>query len=193
VRSNCLPTGCASIDRLTLGRVVRDRRQPKRGADEQSPGVRAARSATYTSAMLAMPACRRGVTLIEMLVVIILIALAAGLAIPALRAGAQAPPSLAGLIPAARDAAARRGETVRLRVGETGDWRLTGDGSGDSIAAGRVAPFAGVPLTLVVGPLGTCQLEPEAGSRPDRPAPALDPLTCEARSPPTRQPETTSP
>jgi prepilin-type N-terminal cleavage/methylation domain-containing protein len=133
--------------------------------------------------MLTVPAGRRGVTLIELLVVIILIALAAGVAIPALRPAAAAPPSLAGLIPTARDAAARRGETVRLRVTETGDWRLTGDAAGDSIAAGRVPPFEGVPLTLVVGPLGTCQLEPDASPGPDRHPPSLDPFSCRTGPP----------
>jgi prepilin-type N-terminal cleavage/methylation domain-containing protein len=126
---------------------------------------------------------RRGVTLIEMLVVIILIALAAGMVVPMLRSAPRPAPSLAGLIPGARDAAARRGETVRLRVSDNGDWRLTGDAAGDSIAAGRVEPFEGLPLTLVVGPLGSCQLEPEAAGPGGRRPPAIDPLTCQIAAP----------
>jgi prepilin-type N-terminal cleavage/methylation domain-containing protein len=137
---------------------------------------------------MARSSARRGVTLLELLVVIILIALATGLVIPALRSTAAPVPSVSELIPTARDAAARRGESVRLEVGADGTWRLTGDAAGDSIAGGRVASFAGLPLTLVVGPLGSCQIEPRDDSRvggatgSDRP-PEIDPLTCEVRSP----------
>jgi prepilin-type N-terminal cleavage/methylation domain-containing protein len=124
----------------------------------------------------------RAFTLVEMLVVIVLLGLAVGLAAPALRAPRPAADGLATLLPVAREAAVRRGETVYLRVAESGAWRLEGASSAadGAFGSGRVAPFAGVPLTLVVSPLGSCAFDaPDAGR-----ALPLDPLTCRLRAAP---------
>jgi prepilin-type N-terminal cleavage/methylation domain-containing protein len=120
-----------------------------------------------------------GFTLVEMLVVLVLIGLAAALAAPALRQSRPERPPLSRLIPAAREAAARRGEVVQLRIAASGDWRLDGAASSapEPIASGRVDAFPGLPLTLVVSPIGSCAFD--ARSRAAARAMPLDPLACE--------------
>lgn len=124
-----------------------------------------------------------GFTLIELLVVLILLGLAAALAAPAFESFRPARPALSSLIPASRDAAARRGETVYLRIAESGEWRMDGAASSDAgpLATGRVDPFPGLPLTIVVSPLGSCafDLRSTEAARTIR----LDPLTCKADGP----------
>jgi hypothetical protein len=87
------------------------------------------------------------------------------------------------LIPAAREAAARRSEMVYLRIDGGGHWRMDGASSSPSapLAAGRVDPFAGLPLTLDVSPTGVCafDLRSAAAARVIQ----LDPLTCDIRTP----------
>jgi prepilin-type N-terminal cleavage/methylation domain-containing protein len=124
-----------------------------------------------------------GFTLVEMLVVLVLLGLAAALAAPTLGSFRPARPALGSLIPGARDAAARRGETVYLRVAASGEWRLDGAASSGAapLAAGRVAPFPGLPLTLVVSPLGACAFD--LRSTDAARAIPLDPLTCKAGGP----------
>jgi prepilin-type N-terminal cleavage/methylation domain-containing protein len=124
-----------------------------------------------------------GFTLIEMLVVLVLLGMAAALAAPALRSFRPARPALGSLIPGARDAAARRGETVYLRIAESGEWRMEGATSSTAgpLATGRVDPFPGLPLTIIVSPLGSCafDLRSTQAGRLIR----LDPLTCEVDGP----------
>src|SRR5690242_11118784 len=102
-----------------------------------------------------------GFTLIEMLVVLVLLAMAAALAAPAILSHRPARPPLSILIPSARDAAARRGETVYLRIAESGEWRMEGAASSDAgpLATGRVDPFPDLPLTIIVSPLGSCAFD----------------------------------
>lgn len=125
---------------------------------------------------------RRAFTLVEMLVVIVLLGLAVGLAAPALRAPRRAAVGLATLLPLAREAAVRRGETVYLRVAESGAWQLEGASSAadGTFGSGQVPPFAGLPLTLVVSPLGSCAFDAPDAAR----ALPLDPLTCRLRAAP---------
>jgi prepilin-type N-terminal cleavage/methylation domain-containing protein len=124
-----------------------------------------------------------GFTLIEMLVVLLLLGMAAALAAPALRSFRPVRPALGSLIPGARDAAARRGETVYLRIAESGEWRMEGAASSDAgpLATGRVDPFPGLPLTIIVSPLGSCafDLRSAQAARLIR----LDPLTCKVDGP----------
>lgn len=127
---------------------------------------------------------RSGFTLVEVLVVLVLMGLAAALVAPALFPSREsAPAGVAALVGAARDAAVRRGEVVYLRIGPSGEWRVEGAASaaqGD-LAGGRLAGFSGPPFTLVVSPLGSCAFDVRsvAAAR----AIALDPLTCEVRAP----------
>ncbi|HEX7942394.1 MAG TPA: type II secretion system protein [Gemmatimonadaceae bacterium] len=125
----------------------------------------------------------RGFTLIEVLVVLALMGLAAGLVAPALLHARRQRPTLGSLIPTAREEAARRGEMVYLRVTGSGQWRMEGAASSAAgpFAAGRVEPFPGVPLTLIVSPIGTCAFDvpSAAAARVIR----LDPLTCDITTP----------
>ena len=122
---------------------------------------------------------RKGFTLVEMLVVLILLGLAAALVAPALTpARVKQTSELVDLIGAARDAAVRRGALVDLHVERSGAWQIEGGGAG--LATGKVAtPLAAAPFTLVVSPLGSCAFDvrSEAAARAIR----LDPLTCEVR------------
>jgi prepilin-type N-terminal cleavage/methylation domain-containing protein len=119
-----------------------------------------------------------GFTLVEMLVVLVLLGMAAALAAPALRSFSPPRPALSSLIPGSRDAAARRGETVYLRVAASGKWRMEGAASSGAgpLATGQVDPFPGLPLTIIVSPLGSCafDLRSAQAARTIR----LDPLTC---------------
>jgi prepilin-type N-terminal cleavage/methylation domain-containing protein len=132
---------------------------------------------------VARPAAQRssrGITLIELIVVLVLIAMGASLAAPALlRREQNAEVGLAPLIAPAREAAARRGETVRLHVSDAGEWRMDGAASAEAgpLSSGRVEPFPGLPLTLIVSPLGSCGFD--AGSAAAALAIRLDPLSCE--------------
>ena len=118
---------------------------------------------------------RRGFTLVEMLVVLVLLGLAAALVAPAfLTTAAQQTPELVELIGATRDAAMRRGQVVSLHVERSGAWRVEG------VATGKLAkPLAATPFTLVVSPLGSCAFDvrSDAATR----AIKLEPLTCEVR------------
>jgi prepilin-type N-terminal cleavage/methylation domain-containing protein len=126
---------------------------------------------------------RGGFTLLELLVVLVLMGVAAALAAPALLRARPNRLGLNELIPAAREAAARRSEIVYLRIDGGGHWRMDGASSSPSapLAAGRVDPFAGLPLTLDVSPTGVCafDLRSAAAARVIQ----LDPLTCDIRTP----------
>jgi prepilin-type N-terminal cleavage/methylation domain-containing protein len=130
-----------------------------------------------------MPQSRsaRGFTLLEMLVVLLLIGMAAALAAPALLRVNPGRSELEELIATARDAAVRRGEVLYLRVGTSGQWSLEA-ASGtttDSLASGHVQPFGG-PITLMLGPNGSCMFDVATVSRGT--AIQLDPFTCEVQS-----------
>jgi prepilin-type N-terminal cleavage/methylation domain-containing protein len=120
-----------------------------------------------------------GFTLLELVVVLIVLALAAALAVPTLRRQpAPRGSELASLILGSREAAARRGETVRLTISSSGIWRMEGAASaGDApFQSGRVEPFPGVPLTLNVSPVGICGFDARSASTAS--VIRLDPLTC---------------
>lgn len=123
---------------------------------------------------------RRGFTLIEMLVVLVLLALAAGLVAPALFPRGNDPKAFATLVGLARDAAVRRGEVMYLRMERSGVWRITGEASAVSghLAAGRMslAPLDAA-FTLVISPLGSCAFDVQSTAAAR--VLVLDPLTCE--------------
>jgi prepilin-type N-terminal cleavage/methylation domain-containing protein len=128
----------------------------------------------------AGPRSTRGITLIELIVVLVLIAMGASLAAPALLRREQTPEGgLAPLLVPARAAAARRGETVRLHISDAGEWRIDGAASAEAgpLSSGRVEPFPGLPLTLIVSPLGSCGFDARSAAAAS--AIRLDPLSCE--------------
>jgi prepilin-type N-terminal cleavage/methylation domain-containing protein len=124
----------------------------------------------------------RGFTLIELLVVLIIMGVAAALTAPALLKAPPGKPPLEELIATARQVAARRGETMYLRVEQGGAWRLEGAASEPAaLAAGHVPAFPGLPVALAISPLGSCSFEVAVPptARPFR----LDPLTCRIDQP----------
>src|SRR3989442_12169604 len=101
---------------------------------------------------------RPGFTLVEILVVLIMMGLAAALVAPALLALHHHASTLNDVVAGAREAAARRGEVLYLRIEPTGRWRLAGGANplAGTLAAGRVERFGAGPVTLIGAPLGRC-------------------------------------
>lgn len=133
---------------------------------------------------------RAGFTLIEMVVVLVLVGMGAALAMPALLRPRAGESGINVLVGNAREAAVRRGETLFLRIGASGEWRIEGaasSGAPDTLLTGKVDPLP-VPLTLLVSPTGSCMLDvPSVTAAPDI---QLDLLTCEVAVPPSsRAPE----
>ena len=126
---------------------------------------------------------RPGFTLVEMVVVLILMGLAAALVAPALLAPHRRAATVSDLVESAREAAARRGEVLHLTIEPTGQWRLESGANPleGTLAAGRVEPFLAAPVTLIVSPLGSCAFDVRSTSAAS--ALALEPLTCEIRTP----------
>jgi prepilin-type N-terminal cleavage/methylation domain-containing protein len=123
-----------------------------------------------------------GFTLIELVVVLILMGLAAALVAPALFSPRHDESALRAVIGSARDAAARRGEVVYVHIDPTGQWRMQGGRNSleGTLATGRVPPVFTAPVTLAVSPLGSCAFDlPSAAAAG---AVALDPLTCDLQT-----------
>jgi prepilin-type N-terminal cleavage/methylation domain-containing protein len=124
---------------------------------------------------------RGGFTLIELIVVLAIMALAAAVVLPAL-SRARTGPTVQSVIESARDAAARRGEIVYLRIEPSGAWHVSGGGSrldssreGDD-AAGHITPLAPAPVTLLVAPSGSCAFDVRSTAAAR--GLTLDPLAC---------------
>jgi prepilin-type N-terminal cleavage/methylation domain-containing protein len=123
---------------------------------------------------------RTGFTLVEVIVVLVLLTLAAAVVAPSLfRPHAEAS-ELASLVRSARDAAVRRGETIHLRIDHSGAWQAMTEGSPPTelLMAGRLSDSRGA-VDILFSPLGTCAPSPE--TLPAQALAAFDPLTCEAR------------
>jgi len=122
----------------------------------------------------------RGFTLLEMLVVLLLIGMAAALAAPVLL---RTNPDWSGfdeLIATAREAAVRRGEVLYRRVSTSGQWSLEAANAPtpDPLASGHVGSV-GAPLTLMISPNGSCMFDVATVARGT--TLRLDPLTCEVQ------------
>jgi prepilin-type N-terminal cleavage/methylation domain-containing protein len=127
----------------------------------------------------------RGYTLIELLVVLVILGLASAIVLPALFRARSRDRPLQAVIESARDAAAHRGEVIYLRIEPTGAWRMEGGGSpleSDS-ASGHIAPLAGVALTLLISPSGSCAFDVRSAAAAR--ALIVDPLACTVRVPAT--------
>jgi prepilin-type N-terminal cleavage/methylation domain-containing protein len=126
---------------------------------------------------------RRGFTLVEILVVLILMGLIAGLVAPALiapRTNDDPASRVRELVRSSRVVAIRRGELVRLSLRPTGYWEVVGMASAppDVIARGRL-DTSGLGMTLLFSPLGTCS--PDFSGERAVPALGFDPLVCDFR------------
>jgi prepilin-type N-terminal cleavage/methylation domain-containing protein len=122
-----------------------------------------------------------GYTLLEVIVVLLLLTVAASVVAPSLISRPPVQQAIPGLIGAARDAAVRRGESVRLRIDASGGWQVVAGAPprGDILLSGRLNQPVG-STELIFSPLGTCA--PDVGSLVPREV-AIDPLTCAVRTP----------
>lgn len=124
---------------------------------------------------------QRGFTLVELIVVLVILALGAAIVAPSLVSSAsEASSELSRLVGSAREAAVRRGETVQLRINQSGAWQIIAGAppQGEILISGRLTDAPVDRLELVFSPLGTCGPAAESGSVVD-----LDPLTCEVALP----------
>ncbi len=115
---------------------------------------------------------RRGVTLPELLIVLVLLGLASAIVLPlARRSVPRAATDDAQLVADARRVAIGHAQPVRLRLAATGGWSVTATG-GAVLAAGTVPP--GRPaMDVLIDPLGGCV--PAASPMQLYP---MDPITC---------------
>lgn len=122
---------------------------------------------------------RAGYTLLEIIVVLILVAIAAAIVGPSLASSRREPGSeLATLVTNARGASVRRGEMVHLRIERSGAWQiLRGAPPGALLLSGRLTQPPPSNVELVFSPLGTCAPTVESG--PADFLPAYDGITCE--------------
>jgi prepilin-type N-terminal cleavage/methylation domain-containing protein len=116
----------------------------------------------------------RGYTLIEMIVVLLLLTIAATVVAPSFILPRHDASSLRDIVQSGRATAVRRGELVRLHIAGSGEWQLIAGAT--VLSSGRLSDTRG-SADLLFSPLGSC------GSVPEDPMPealaSLDPLTCE--------------
>lgn len=132
---------------------------------------------------------RRGVTLLELLVVLVVMGIAASVVAPAL--GRPVAPvsgeagSVARLIADARRTAIRRGQPVRLRLATDGVWALVAVADGALIASGRTGRDS-VPdardIDIRIDAMGSCTPAGSLNLRLQQDDHAFDPLACRASS-----------
>ena len=128
---------------------------------------------------------RRGVTLLELLVVLTLMGAAAALVAPALgvwpsSGSSGATTAVNAALTSARRQAIRRAEPLRVRVAADGVWALVSQRDGAVIDSGRVAMADDAtvePIDLLIDALGTCM--PPAGRSGGA---AVDLLACASDS-----------
>ena len=140
-------------------------------------------------------AARRGTTLLELLVVLVLMAITSALVVPALRfpslsaddggsrhtqqSGLIPTPEVDGVLSGARRLALKRGEPVRLRVATDGVWAIVPLHGGEPIQNGRVTQPLSWQPDLTIDAIGTCVLS--ASVVPLAGAAAWDALACRWR------------
>ena len=131
---------------------------------------------------------RRGVTLLELLVVLVLMGIAAAVVAPALRPpaegriGAQRSPATAEtLVAEARRTAIRRGEPLRLRLDPDGAWALVTFREGEILTGGRIDLGASATaLDLRIDAMGSCTPAGGLDARLRAEGRTFDPLACDA-------------
>lgn len=120
-----------------------------------------------------------GYTLLEVIVVLVLLTIAAAVVAPSLVSG-RANPSLdvSQLVATTRAASVRRGEIIHLRIDRAGNWEARTGNASQPLMSGRVSDPPKSAVDLIFSPLGTCASS--LGSAPMETSTDLDPLTCEA-------------
>ncbi len=100
---------------------------------------------------------RRGVTLLELIVALALLAVMASLVAPAMIAPARRTSDVAAVIRSARSAAIARAQPLVLRFSEGGEWSLRPlpPHDADALAAGLVTTPKGA-FALQLSPFGGC-------------------------------------
>ena len=115
---------------------------------------------------------RHGVTLLELLIVLTLMGIAAAVVAPTVtRRFVAAEPGDLAVIGAAKRLAVRRAEPMRLAVGDSGAWRLTSVATALLVDSGRVAAMD--PMTIDIDAVGGC-----VPARQSVVIIAFDPLRC---------------
>jgi len=111
-------------------------------------------------------------SLLELLVVLTLMGVASALVAPVFRSRSPAPERAdAAIVSAARQAAVRRAEPLRLRLFANGSWLLMALGSGATVDSGHVSGT--LPAAdLLMDALGGCVPAPQSQLR------EFDPLSC---------------
>ena len=120
----------------------------------------------------------RGYTLLEVIVVLVLLTLAASVVAPAFVAPHDRAAAIVRVIGHARALAIRRAEALELRIESSGAWRLDGVASAQAgaLVTGTISPAPRVAITLLFSPLGSCAPDVVTAVATVM---HLDPLTCE--------------
>ena len=112
-----------------------------------------------------------GFTLLEVVVTLVLLGLAAALVVPAFRTEAAPEEGIRSVLAATRATAVRRAQTLLLQVDDRGSWRIVPAGDSSSIAGGRFTDGT-KDLSIRVNSLGACFNEGAPGTI------ALDAIAC---------------
>jgi prepilin-type N-terminal cleavage/methylation domain-containing protein len=116
---------------------------------------------------------RAGVTLVELLVVLVIVGLATTVVVPAVRVPEAAAASQEDPLRVAQRLAVQRGEALALTVQADGPWVVTRSAQpDDTISTGRSAPS--VVGTMSILPTGACLPVALSATRG-----AWDPISCE--------------
>lgn len=109
---------------------------------------------------------RAGVTLLELVVVLVVLGLVAGLTAPVFFGSAAPPETTETLVAAARASAIARAQALRLEVATSGAWRLwSPDRPGEAVARGQLPAALPDMIELELTPLGGCVSRTPAGRR----------------------------
>jgi prepilin-type N-terminal cleavage/methylation domain-containing protein len=115
----------------------------------------------------------RGVTLLELLIVLVLMTVAAALVLPTFRARpAEVESAQARVIATARRSAIRRAEPLRVRLFGDGAWSIRSQRDGALVDSGSVRE-ALPSLEMLVDPLGSCIPVGQSAA-----VVTFDPLSC---------------
>jgi prepilin-type N-terminal cleavage/methylation domain-containing protein len=96
-----------------------------------------------------------GFTLLEILVTLIVLGVAATLVAPVFRADALPDDDLRAVLAGARETAVRRAQTLVLTVDQRGAWRIAPAHDSTTVASGHLRDGTG-DLRIRVTPLGAC-------------------------------------